>query len=110
MPVIAPDGCTPIGEPLEVPEPLPASADLIADALANDDIEYQESLVLRGYALLNDERLPKAYRSPVPALDDASGLFAEVVSQEADLSAETLAQLAPFMARRTIRPACSLPW
>jgi hypothetical protein len=98
LPVIAPDGCAPIGEPLGLP---PTSEELIAAALDAGDITYEESLLYRAYALYDHPDLPDEFRSPVVDRHAAMGLFAEVLENEATLSPQLLDDLAPF----TVRPA-----
>lgn len=98
LPTLTPD-CVPIGDPIEPDDPPPSGADLIATALEAGEIEYEQSLIYRAYALYGDERLPEEFVSPVPGMEDGSSLFSEVAVQQADISAETLSALAPYMAR-----------
>ncbi|MDO8615938.1 MAG: hypothetical protein Q7T33_09435 [Dehalococcoidia bacterium] len=79
--------------------PPPTSEALIAAALEADDITYEESLLYRAYALYADARLPTEFSSPVVDWEAGSDLFFEVDQNEAQLSPELLAGLAPFRAR-----------
>lgn len=99
LPTNAAPVCTPIGEPLAPPEPPPASEQLIAEALHNGDISYEDSLLFRAYALIADPRLPGEYRSPIPDWDAGTSLFAEIDDNEDQLSQQLLADLAPFRVR-----------
>jgi hypothetical protein len=94
----APDGCTPIGEPLE-PEVPATSEELIAAALEAGDITYEKSLLERAYALYADPRQDARFVSPIIDWEAASALLAEIDENEAQLSAGLLAELAPFRAR-----------
>ncbi|MEO8457686.1 MAG: hypothetical protein ABI559_07740 [Chloroflexota bacterium] len=86
--------CFAIGEVLRSP-----SEGLIADALDAGVIDYETSLLYRGYAVFDDARLPAEYRSPVPNLDAATQLFVDIDSHTDELSQATLDALAPLLAR-----------
>jgi hypothetical protein len=90
--------CPAIGEPIDQTAP-PTSETLIADALTNGDITYEQSLLYRAYALFADPRLPAEYQSIVIDWEAGSGLFAEIEDAQSSLSAGLLADLAPFLAR-----------
>jgi hypothetical protein len=90
------DGCTEIGEPVGPP---PTSEELIASALAAGDITYETSLIYRAYALYADPRLPEAFQSPVIDLGSATTLAIEIEANRDAISAETLAEIEPFLAR-----------
>jgi hypothetical protein len=89
------DGCAPIGEGLDPP---PTSEALIAQALADGEIDYETSLLYRAYALYDDPRLPDEYRSPLFDLHDAMELFGEIDTHPG-LSQGLLDAIAPFRAR-----------
>jgi hypothetical protein len=89
-------GCAAVGEALP---PVQTSEELIAAALANGDISYEDSLRYRAFALFNDPRLPDEYRSLIIDWEAASSLFSEVDEDEGQLSAGLLADLAPYRAR-----------
>ncbi len=91
-----PDGCTPIGEPLEAP---PTSEALIAAALDAGDITYEESLRYRAWALYDLPQLPDEYRSPIMNYHAANYLIREVQEREGELSQELLNDLKPFLVR-----------
>ncbi len=106
-------------------EPPPSSEALIAQALANGEITYEDSLRYRAYALFQTPDLPAGFQSPIIAHHEATDLFAEVLENEATLSPEVLTDLEPFMARpadpisifnnppavaRTVSSAAAEPW
>ena len=77
-------------------------ADLIADDLAHEDIDYETSLLYRFYALFSDQRLPARYRN-APSDGEDSGLFAEVQAVLPSLSAGRAGR-ARAVSRETRRP------
>ncbi|MGZ3668162.1 MAG: hypothetical protein ACXVDA_27170, partial [Ktedonobacterales bacterium] len=89
-------GCPHVGEALP---PVQTSEQLIAGALTNGDISYEDSLRYRAFALFGDPRLPDEYRSPIIDWEAAANLFGEVDEQESQLSPGLLADLAPYRAR-----------
>jgi hypothetical protein len=86
-------GCPAIGSSV------PLSKELIADAVAAGDIDYETSLVYRAYAMFGDPRLPAAYRSELPDVHAGTALFKEIEADQDNLSADEKATLAPFVAR-----------
>ena len=97
-PVAQDPGCPEIGQPFEQTTS-PTSEALIADALANGDITYEQSLLYRAYALFGDDRLPEEYRSIAIDWEAGSELFAEIDDAQSSLSPGLLEDLAPFLAR-----------
>ena len=77
----------------------PTSETLIADALKAREITYEQSLLQRAYAIFDDPRLDKNFRSPLVNWEAASTLFLEVQAKEQTLSKNLLAALAPFRVR-----------
>jgi hypothetical protein len=75
------------------------SEELIAAALQAKEISYEQSLLARAYALYDDPRLPKEFRSPVIEWEAATAIALEIESKETTLSNDVLAQLAPFRTR-----------
>ena len=75
------------------------SEELVAAALQAKEISYEQSLLARAYALYDDPRLPKEFRSPVIDWEAGMALSAEINEKEATLSNEILKQLAPFRVR-----------
>ena len=75
------------------------SPELIADALARGEIDYETSLIYRAYALVGDPRLPVQYLGNFTFIEDGTSLFVEILRNQDELSQETLDALAPFMAR-----------
>lgn len=78
---------------------VPTSEELIAAALKAGTITYEESLVQRAFAWLDDPRLPKQFRSPIVDWEAGGLLLDEIHRKEATLSQATLTVLAPFRAR-----------
>ena len=81
------------------PTAMQTSEDLIATALKAGRITYEQSLLARAYALYDDPRLPKEFRSPVIDWEAGTALFIEIDEKEAMLSNQALTGLAPFRAR-----------
>jgi hypothetical protein len=77
----------------------PTSEELIADALASNSITLEQSLLYRALALYNSPDLPQQFRSPIPDMHAAGELMREIDASESQLSAATLAQLAPYRVR-----------
>ena len=77
----------------------PTSEELIAAALKAGEITYEESLLARAYAIYDDPRLQKDFRSPIVDWEAGSALFIEVAAKEPTLSKGLLAALAPFRVR-----------
>ena len=75
-----------------------SSQALIADDLADDDIDYETSLLYRFYALFSDGRLPARYQT-APSDGEDAGLYEEAELVFPDLSAAGQSALAPFLAR-----------
>jgi hypothetical protein len=75
------------------------SEELIAAALRAKEISYEQSLLARAYALYDDPRLPKEFRSPVIDWEAGTALGIEIDSKETTLSNEILRELAAFRAR-----------
>ena len=73
-------------------------ADLIADDLADGDMDYETSLLYRLYALFRDPRLPLRYQT-APTSGEDSGLFLEIQLMLPSLSPTGQAALAPYLAR-----------
>jgi len=94
MTVTAP--CAAIGASLEQP---PTSEALIAQALADGDITFEESLLYRALALYDHPNLPGEFRSPVMNYHAALELFTDILENESTLSPQLLADLAPYTAR-----------
>ena len=88
--------CSTIGQPVGPPA---ASEELIAAALDDGDITYEQSLLYRALALYGSPDLPAEYQSPVIDLESASELFNEIDQNEGQLSQGLLTQLAPYRAR-----------
>lgn len=88
----APDGAP------QIPS-VPTSESLIAEALAAGDIGYEASLVQRAYALFDDPRLDRRFRSRVQNWEAAMELLREVDVKEDTLSNTTLEALEPFRVR-----------
>jgi len=78
---------------------VPTSEEVIAEALKAGTITYEESLIQRAFAWLNDPRLRKEFRSPIVDWEAGGHLLDEIQRKKATLSPETLAVLAPFRAR-----------
>lgn len=96
LPNQTPQGCPDPGGP---PTEQPTSEELIADALAGGDIDYETSLLYRAYALYGDTRLPAEYQSPVVDLHAGGPLFNEIFANESSLSTQVLEELTPFTSR-----------
>jgi hypothetical protein len=75
------------------------SEELIAAALKAGEISYEQSLLARAYAMYDDPRLPKQFRSPVVDWEAGTALGIEIDDKETTLSNQILEQLAPFRAR-----------
>lgn len=75
------------------------SPELIADALARGEIDYETSLIYRAYALVGDPRLPVQYLGNFTFIEDGTSLFVEILRNQDELNQETLDALAPFMVR-----------
>lgn len=75
------------------------SEELIAAALKAGEISYEQSLLARAYAMYDDPRLPKQFRSPVVDWEAGTALGIEMDDKETTLSNQILEQLAPFRAR-----------
>jgi hypothetical protein len=77
----------------------PTSENLIAEALAAGDIGYEASLVQRAYALFDDPRLERRFRSTIQDWEAATELLREVDEKEDTLSNAVLEALEPFRVR-----------
>lgn len=88
-----------------VPYVPPASAQLIAKALADGDIDDETALVYRVYAIFGDPRLPAPYQGDDSNVPD-SMVMGEVAGRLATLSPENRAILEPF----TIAPPYEGSW
>lgn len=78
---------------------MPVSEDLIAAALKAGEITYEESLLERAYAIFDDPRQRKEFRSPVINWEAGAALLNEIRVKESTLSKEWLYALAPFRVR-----------
>jgi hypothetical protein len=78
---------------------VPTSEALFAEALAAGSIGYEQSLLERAYALFDDPRLDRRFRSPVIDWEAATELLHEVDVREDTLSATLLQALEPFRVR-----------
>jgi hypothetical protein len=87
---------TPTGDATPV---VPTSEELIASALKAGTITYEESLIQRAFAWLNDRRLEREFRSPIVDWEAGGVLLDEIHRKEAMLSQAALSVLAPFRAR-----------
>jgi hypothetical protein len=87
------------------PETAPAdrvpvtSEELIAAALKAGDLTYEESLLQRAYAIFDDPRQDRQFRSPVINWPAAVPLLHEINEKEQTLSAHVLEELLPFRVR-----------
>ncbi|MEZ0314525.1 MAG: hypothetical protein ACAI38_22375 [Myxococcota bacterium] len=81
--------------PIDVRPYAPSSLELIGAALDGGAIDYETSLLYRGYAMVGDERLPVAYRGT--SMGEDLAFFREARSSE--LSPATQTALAPFLVR-----------
>jgi hypothetical protein len=79
--------------------PLRTSESLIAEALTAREITYEESLLQRAYALFDDPRLHRSFRTPVIDWEAIGPLLEEIDEKEATLSRELLDSLEPFRVR-----------
>lgn len=75
------------------------SEELIADAVKAGDLTYEESLLQRAYAIFDDPRLDRRFRSPVINWQAAVPLLYEINQKEQTLSSQLLADLTPFRVR-----------
>ncbi len=75
------------------------SETLIAEALKAGSISYEESLLNRAYAIVDDPRLDPAFRSPVIDWAAWAPLLAEINAKEKTLSQSLLQDLQPFRVR-----------
>ncbi|MEZ0314522.1 MAG: hypothetical protein ACAI38_22360 [Myxococcota bacterium] len=87
------DGSTRV--PADIAAPSPSSVDLINQALEGSAIDYPTSVLYRAYALVDDPRLPEAYRGV--AGEEDLGFFVDAA--DPSLPAETRTALAPFLVR-----------
>src|SRR6188508_515951 len=62
------------------------SEELIAAALKAGEISYEQSLLARAYAMYDDPRLPKQFRSPVVDWEAGTALGIEIDDKETTLS------------------------
>ncbi len=74
------------------------SIDLIDNALSEEKIDYETSLIYKMYAIFGDDKLPQEYTSDVMMLN-ANEPFIEVKAALDSLSPETQAVLSPFLKR-----------
>jgi hypothetical protein len=77
----------------------PVSETLIAKALDDATITYEQSLLYRALALFDSPGLPGEFRSPIPDVGGATALLGEIDQKEAELTPALLAKLAPYRAR-----------
>jgi hypothetical protein len=88
------------GTPSNEADPVvPTSEEIIAGALKAGTITYEESLIQRAFAWLNDPRLEREFRSPIVDWEAGGWLLDEIQRKEGMLSEATLSVLAPFRAR-----------
>jgi hypothetical protein len=76
-----------------------SSEELIAQALAAKEIDYETSLLYRVFALFGDPRLPQKYVTDVIDLDAGTALFSEIFAHKGQLSPAARITLVPFLAR-----------
>jgi hypothetical protein len=77
----------------------PASAGLIANALAQHRIDYGTSLLYRFYAFWGDPRLPAAFRGAETGGDDAMAFEAVAAIASGRVRGAEAARLRPFLLR-----------
>jgi hypothetical protein len=88
--------------PTAAPTPEPqvkTSDELIASALASGSITYDQSILYRAQSIFDYADLPAEYAGPIADVDAAGPLLREIDANESKLSADTLAQLAPYRVR-----------
>ncbi len=87
----APEGCTPVGEPLGPPQ---TSEQLIDEALKAGEIDEGEATLYRAYWAFHDPRLPQKYQSSTPGTGDVPD---EIFVRPDGMSAEVEAQLDTYL-------------